>query len=163
MLLPVIQQPDPRLREISAPVEKITPELKKLAADMLETMYALGNGIGLAAPQVGRLCRMFVCDVSESRDQPRILINPVLASHNQEKTKRAEGCLSCRGFEGLVERYAKVTVRALALDGKKMTVKADGLLARCLQHELDHLDGIIIMDKAEPAPPDRQDDAKKII
>jgi peptide deformylase len=149
MILPVIQQPDPRLREVSAPVKKITPELQELAFNMLETMYSLGNGVGLAAPQVGRLCRMFVCDVSESRDQPRILINPELVSHNQETAKHMEGCLSCRGFEGLVERYTKVTVRSLNLDGKKMTIKADGLLARCLQHEIDHLNGIIILDKAE--------------
>ena len=148
MLLPVLQQPDPLLREKSLKINKITPQLKELAENMLETMYAMGNGVGLAAVQVGQLYRLFVYDVSSDRNEPQVLFNPELISHNNQTAKNIEGCLSCRGFEGVVERYIKVTVRGLNLDGKKIQIKADGLLARVLQHELDHLDGIIIMDKS---------------
>jgi len=154
MILPILQQPDPRLREQSVEVEKITPKIKKLADDLLETLYSVGNGVGLSAVQVGRLYRLFVCDVSAERNEPYVLINPEIISHNSETAKNVEGCLSCRGFEGLVERYTKVTVRGLNLDGKRITLKADGLLARCCQHEIDHLNGVIITDKAEPVPPD---------
>ena len=157
MLLPVLQQPDPLLCEKSVKIDKITPALKELAANMLETMYALGNGVGLAAVQVGKLYRLFVYDISPDRDCPQILFNPELISHNNETAKNVEGCLSCRGFEGLVERYTKITVRGLNIEGKRITIKADGLLARVLQHELDHLDGISIISKAEPVPPDTQD------
>jgi len=157
MLLPVLQQPDPLLRERSIAVDKITPELKELAENMLETMYAIGNGVGLSAVQVGKLYRLFVYDISADRNQPQVLFNPELISHNSEAAKNVEGCLSCRGFEGLVERYTKVTVRGLNLKGKRITIKADELLARVLQHELDHLEGIIIMDKSEPVPPDMQE------
>jgi len=159
MILPVLQQPDPRLREQSGKIEKITPELKKLAADLLETMYSVGNGVGLSAVQVGKLYRMFVCDVSSERNEPQVLINPEIVSHNSETAKNVEGCLSCRGFEGLVERYTKVTVRGLNLAGKRVTIKADGLLARCFQHEIDHLNGVMIVDKAEPVPPNEQAEA----
>ncbi|GBR76040.1 peptide deformylase [Candidatus Termititenax persephonae] len=156
MILPVLQQPDPLLREKSIMVSRSTPEIKQLAADLLETMYALGNGVGLAAPQVGRLYRLFVFDVSEGRNQPGALLNPEIISHNKETAKHEEGCLSCRNFDGVVERYTKVTVRGLNLDGKKVTIKAEGLLARVFQHEIDHLDGILIIDKAEPVPPEQK-------
>ena len=152
MILDVLQQPDPLLREKSVKVNRITPEIKKLAEDLLETMYALGNGVGLAAPQVGKPYRLFVFDVSEDRNQPGALVDPEIVSHRNKTAKNSEGCLSCRNFDGLVERYTKVTVRGLNLDGKKVTVKAEGLLSRVFQHEIDHLNGILIIDKAEPEP-----------
>ena len=152
MILDVLQQPDPLLREKSVKVNRITPEIKKLAEDLLETMYALGNGVGLAAPQVGKPYRLFVFDVSEDRNQPGALVDPEIVSHSNKTAKNSEGCLSCRNFDGLVERYTKVTVRGLNLDGKKVTVKAEGLLSRVFQHEIDHLNGILIIDKAEPEP-----------
>ena len=150
MILPVLQQPDPLLREKSVKVGHITPEIKQLMADLWETLYSVGNGVGLAAPQVGKPYRLFVYDVSEDRNQPGALIDPELISHNNETVKNEEGCLSCRGFDGVVERYTKVTVRGLNPDGKKVTIKAEGLLARVFQHELDHLNGVLIIDKAEP-------------
>jgi peptide deformylase len=164
MILPVLQQPDPRLREKSVKQKRFTPELKQLALDLLETLYALGNGVGLAAPQVGKLYRLFVYDVSADRDEPGALLDPEILSHNEQTAKNIEGCLSCRNFEGLVERYTKVTVRGINLDGKTVTIKAEGLLARVFQHEIDHLDGVIILDKAEPVPPDMPDeDTEKIV
>jgi peptide deformylase len=156
MLLSVLQQPEPLLCEKSIKIDKITPELKELAMNMLETMYAINNGVGLSAVQVGKLYRLFVYDISAERNEPQVLFNPELVSHNNETEKNVEGCLSCRGFEGLVKRYTKVTVRCLNLKGKKVTIKADGLLSRVLQHELDHLDGISITEKSEPVPPDMQ-------
>ena len=150
MILDILQQPDPLLREKSVKVNKITPEIKQLAKDLLETMYTLGNGVGLAAPQVGKLYRLFVFDVSPDRNQPGALINPEMISHNNETVKNEEGCLSCRNFDGMVERYSKVTVRGLNLDGKKVTIKAEGLLARVFQHEIDHLNGVLIINKTEP-------------
>ncbi|MDR1997755.1 MAG: peptide deformylase [Candidatus Margulisbacteria bacterium] len=164
MILSVLQQPDPRLREKSGEVQPADiPGLKELALNMLETLYSIGNGVGLAAPQVGRPLRMFVYDVSSDRNQPGVLINPEIISHNNATAKNIEGCLSCRGFEGLVERYTKVTVRAFNLDGKRATVKADGLLARVFQHEIDHLDGVIILDKAEPVPPEQQGAGARVV
>lgn len=163
MLLPVLQQPDPRLYEVSIAIDKITPEIKKLTADLLETMYSIGSGVGLAAPQVGKLYRMFVYDVSPDRDQPQVLINPEIISHNNETAKNVEGCLSCRGFEGLVERYTKITARGLDLTGRRVTLKADSLLSRVIQHEIDHLNGIIITDKAEPVLPDSQVKAEESV
>lgn len=118
-----------------------------MAENMLETMYSY-RGVGLAAPQVGQPIQMIVFDSSPERDQPAALLNPEIISHSKEMTETIEGCLSCRGFEGKVRRYAKVTVKGLNLAGKKVTFKADGILARVLQHEIDHLQGVIIMDKA---------------
>jgi peptide deformylase len=154
MILKILQHPDPLLREKSVKIANLTPELKTLALDLLETLYGVGNGVGLAAPQVGKLYRLFVYDISTDRNEPGALFNPELLSHNNQKAKHVEGCLSCRNFEGLVERYTKVTVRGVNLDGKTVTIKASGLLARVFQHEIEHLDGIVILDKAEPVPPD---------
>jgi peptide deformylase len=163
MILKVLQYPDPLLREKSVKIAKLTPELKTLALDLLETLYSMGNGVGLAAPQVGKLYRLFVYDISADRNEPGVLFNPELLSHNKQKAKHVEGCLSCRNFEGLVERYTKVTVRGVNLDGKTVTLKAADFLARVFQHELEHLDGIVILDKAEPVPPDRADTAAEIV
>jgi peptide deformylase len=152
MILTVLQDPTPILREKSQPIQKITADIKKLAEDMLETMYA-ANGVGLAAPQVGHPVQLIVIDPSAERNLPQVLINPRLESHSKSTIERIEGCLSCRGFEGKVTRYEKVTVQAKNLSGKSVKLKAEGLLARVLQHEIDHLKGILIKDIAVPIPP----------
>jgi peptide deformylase len=132
---------DPILREDTKPVEKITDELKKLAEDMFETME-LAKGIGLAAPQIGRTERMAVVDVDGAR---YVLINPEVV-HSEGKAKAEEGCLSIPDIYGDVERPAKVRVTATDLDGKEFEVDANELLARCLQHEIDHLHGKLFVD-----------------
>jgi peptide deformylase len=132
---------DPILREDTKPVEKITDELKKLAEDMFETME-LAKGIGLAAPQIGRTERMAVVDVDGAR---YVLINPEVV-HSEGKAKAEEGCLSIPDIYGDVERPAKVRVTATDLDGKEFEVDAGDLLARCLQHEIDHLHGKLFVD-----------------
>jgi peptide deformylase len=153
MILTVVQQPSSILRGRSVPIRKITEEIKRLAEDMVDTMYNY-RGVGLAAPQVGQPIQMIVFDASPERDQPAALLNPEIVSHSKDLAEAIEGCLSCRGFEGKVRRYAKVTVKGLNLAGKKVTFKAEGILARVLQHEIDHLHGIIIMDKAIPLTPE---------
>ncbi len=131
----------PVLRERTAPVDAVTDEVRRLADDMFETMHA-AKGIGLAAPQVGRRERLFVAEVDERRV---VLVNPeiVLA---EGKSKGEEGCLSIPEVFGDVERPARVVVRGLGADGAPVEVDATGLLARCLQHELDHLDGRLFLD-----------------
>lgn len=153
MILDVIQQPNPILRQKAVKVTKITAEIKKLAGNMLETLYAT-HGVGLAAPQVSQPIQLIVFDVSAERDQPGALINPEIVSHSKNKVKKIEGCLSCRGFEGLAERYEKVTVKGMSLNGKSVTIKAEGLFGRMLQHEIDHLRGVLLIDIAEPIPPE---------
>ena len=132
----------PVLRERTAPVAEVTDEVRRLAEDMFETMHA-AKGIGLAAPQVGRRERLFVAEVEEG--ERLVLINPeiVLA---EGKAKGEEGCLSIPEIYGEVERAARVTVRALDRDGRPFEVEGMGLLARCLQHEIDHLHGKLFID-----------------
>ena len=134
---------DPILRQKAKPVEKITRRIIQTLKDMEETMYA-ADGVGLAAPQVGILQRMFVVDVG---DGPLHLINPVIVSAEGSDIDR-EGCLSFPGLYGYVERAARVRLHALDPKGKSVRIEAEGLLARALQHELDHLDGILFIDKA---------------
>ena len=131
----------PVLRERTAPVAAVTDEIRRLADDMFETMH-VAKGIGLAAPQVGRRERLFVAEVDEQRV---VLVNPeiVLA---EGKSKGEEGCLSIPEVYGDVERPARVVMRGLGADGRPAEVDASGLLARCLQHELDHLDGRLFVD-----------------
>lgn len=160
-ILPILKYPDPRLRELSKPVEKFTPELKKLAQDMLETMYA-ENGIGLAAPQVGELVRMLVIDTrprdTEGRyeknemtekegqiQQPLIILNPEVVK-GEGKTTFSEGCLSVPSFFDDVERHEYIELKYQDLDGKTHILKTDGLLAICIQHEMDHLEGTLFID-----------------
>jgi peptide deformylase len=133
---------DPILREETRPVEQITDELRTLVANMFETMQA-AQGIGLAAPQVGRSERITVVDVG---DKPMVLINPEIIRAEGKPKKAEEGCLSIPEVYGDVERPAKVHVRALDLDGKEFEIEADELLARCLQHEIDHLHGKLFID-----------------
>lgn len=132
---------DPILREETKLVAEVTDELRALARNMFDTMY-LAKGIGLAAPQIGRTERLAVVDVD---DNPLVIINPEVI-HGEGRDKGEEGCLSIPDVYGDVERPAKVRVRATGLDGKEFEVEADGLFARCLQHEIDHLHGKLFID-----------------
>jgi peptide deformylase len=148
-LLEVLQFPDPRLRRKSDPVEKITDELRQLAADMLETMYA-EPGIGLAAPQVGAGLRLFVVDTEWTEEgaerKPLVLVNPEIREREGQIVWN-EGCLSVPDFNAEVERSERVVLHALDLEGREVVEHATGLRAVCFQHELDHLDGLLFIDR----------------
>lgn len=152
-VLTVLHYPDERLRTIAKPVAEITTQTRQLVADMLDTMYD-ENGIGLAATQVNIHQRVVVIDVSESRDQPLILINPEIIAKSGD-TSYEEGCLSVPQSYANVERAAEVTVKAQNLEGDWFELNADGLLAICLQHELDHLLGKLFIDYLSPLKRDR--------
>jgi len=142
--LTILEFPDPRLRTRATPVAAVDAALRDLIDDMLETMYA-ANGIGLAATQVNVHKRVLVTDVSEGRDQPRAFINPEILSRDGTEVSQ-EGCLSVPGYFDEVERAERIRVRALDRDGKVVEEDLDGLLAVCLQHEIDHLDGKLFVD-----------------
>lgn len=144
---PLIILPDPILRQVSAPVERVDADMRKLADDMLETMYD-APGIGLAAIQIGIPRRMLVIDVSREGDprEPLVFINPEIVASSDERSVYDEGCLSIPDYYAEVERPAKVTVKSLDRDGKDVVTEADGLLATCLQHEIDHLNGVLFID-----------------
>ncbi|MFC3163191.1 peptide deformylase [Ciceribacter thiooxidans] len=144
---PLIILPDPLLREVSKPVERVDSDILKLADDMLETMYD-APGIGLAAIQVGVARRLLVIDVSreDEEKQPLVFINPEILTSSDERSAYEEGCLSIPDYYAEVERPAKVTVRSIDRDGKEKTTEAEGLLATCLQHEIDHLNGVLFID-----------------
>ncbi|SCW36903.1 peptide deformylase [Rhizobium mongolense subsp. loessense] len=144
---PLIILPDPVLRQVSKPIERIDADLKRLADDMLETMYD-APGIGLAAIQVGVPRRILVIDVSREGEekQPQVFINPKIVKSSDERSVYEEGCLSIPDYYAEVERPATVSVEYLDRDGKEQTVEADGLLATCLQHEIDHLNGVLFID-----------------
>lgn len=152
-VLQVLHFPDERLRTIAKPVDAVTADIQQLVADMLETMYD-ENGIGLAATQVNVHQRVVVIDVSEDRNEPMVFINPEITARSGETTYE-EGCLSVPQSYGKVERAAEVTVTALDKDGKAFELHADGLLAICLQHELDHLLGKLFIDYLSPLKRDR--------
>ncbi len=140
----ILHYPDPRLRTRATPVEVVDESIRSLAADMLETMYD-APGIGLAATQVDVHKRVIVIDVSEAGDSPLVLINPrILAADGVEQMQ--EGCLSVPGFFELVERAERVRVETLDLQGERQEIDADGLLAVCIQHEMDHLEGKLFVD-----------------
>jgi len=145
----VLQFPDPRLKQVSKPVEDITDEIRELARDMCDVMYD-EPGIGLAAPQVGAAIRMFVIDTDWSEDgadrSPTVLINPELV-RTEGKITWEEGCLSVPDFTAEVERAAEVTIKAIDLDGKEYVEDCTGLRAVCMQHEYDHLDGKLFIDR----------------
>ncbi|MDR0378776.1 MAG: peptide deformylase [Candidatus Accumulibacter sp.] len=143
-LLPILRFPDPRLKKRAAPVRSIDGSVIRLARDMAETMYE-APGIGLAAPQVDVHVRMVVIDVSEARDQLLTLINPEIVESSGSQTGE-EGCLSVPGIYDKVERAENVVVRHLDLGGRERTIRADGLLAVCLQHEIEHLDGKMFIE-----------------
>lgn len=156
--LAVLHYPNPRLRLKAAPIAVIDESIKALAGDMLETMYAEG-GIGLAATQVGVQKRLVVMDLSEERNQPVFMVNPEILSV-EGKEEMQEGCLSVPGFYETVERAETIKFRYLSLDGKTVEQETDGLLAVCVQHEIDHLDGKLFIDYLSPLK--RQRIRKKI-
>ncbi|WP_064601509.1 peptide deformylase [Photobacterium sp. J15] len=147
-VLQVLTFPDERLRTVAKPVEKVTPEIQKIVDDMLETMYD-EEGIGLAATQVNVHQRIVVIDLSEERNQPMVLINPEITDKRGEDGIE-EGCLSVPGARALVPRAAEVSVKAQDRDGNEFTFDAEDLLAICVQHELDHLEGKLFVDYLSP-------------
>ena len=148
MLLPILEFPDPRLRKVAARVGSVTPEIERLVRDMAETMYA-APGIGLAATQVDVHKRVIVMDVSEARDELRGFIDPEIVFAEGE-AECEEGCLSVPGYYDKVTRAARVRVRATGVDGKPFELEAEGLLAVCIQHEMDHLLGKVFVDYLSP-------------
>lgn len=148
-LLPILVYPDPKLSTVAQPVDKVDETLRPLIADMFETMYA-ANGVGLAATQVDVHRRIVVIDVSEERNQPMVLINPELEWLSDEHLKGDEGCLSVPEIYDGVERAAQVRARALDEHGQSRTIEAEGLLAVCIQHEIDHLNGKVFVDHLSP-------------
>jgi len=144
---PLIILPDPVLRQVSAPVERIDTELRKLSEDMLATMYE-APGIGLAAIQVGVPRRLLVIDLAKDGEapDPRVFVNPEILSRGDAASVHEEGCLSIPEYYAEVERPAAVRVGYLDLDGKPQEIEADGLMATCLQHEIDHLNGVLFID-----------------
>jgi peptide deformylase len=144
---PLIILPDPLLRQASTPIERVDVDIKRLADDMLETMYD-APGIGLAAIQIGVPRRMLVIDVAREGEekQPLVFINPEILASSDERSVYEEGCLSIPDYYAEVERPATVKVKYLDRDGKEQLVDADGLLATCLQHEIDHLNGVLFID-----------------
>ncbi len=146
--LNILQYPDPRLRTIAAPVDQVNDEIRCLVGDMLKTMYQ-APGIGLAATQVDVHVRVIVIDISPEKDQPLVLINPeLLESSGQEVTE--EGCLSLPGIYEKVCRAEHIKITALGVGGKPFNLQADGLLAVCIQHEMDHLLGKVFVDYLSP-------------
>ncbi len=144
-LLNVLCYPDPRLHKVAKPVEQVDARIKKIVADMADTMYE-APGVGLAATQVDIHERIVVIDVSEEQNQLMVFISPEIIWSSPEKKSWREGCLSVPYFYDEVERPAQVRVKALDVDGKEFELDADGLLAVCLQHELDHLQGKVFVE-----------------
>ena len=154
-LLPIVEVPDPRLRQISSPVEQVDDEVRALVADMFETMYA-APGIGLAAIQVGVPRRILVIDLQEPANpedpeskpvkDPRVFINPEIVEHSDQDVPYTEGCLSVPDQYAEVDRPDRIRARWLDLDGNPRDEEITGLLATCLQHEMDHLNGILFID-----------------
>ena len=143
----IVIEPDPILRKKSERLEKVDDEIKKLLDDMLETMYA-APGIGLAAVQVGILKRLIVIDISKENEKknPIFLVNPVIISRSSDTSVYEEGCLSLPGHFAEIERPAECKVEYIDYDGKKKEIKAKGLLSTCIQHEVDHLNGVLFID-----------------
>ena len=154
-ILEVVKAGNPVLKQVAKPIKKIDSRLRRLMDDMAETMYKC-DGVGLAAPQVGQSIRLVVIDVGEGIIE---LINPVI-THREGKVIDSEGCLSVPGIFGDVERAERVTVEYTTRFNKRRTLKADGLLARCIQHECDHLEGTLFIDIAkslrQESPEDRE-------
>ena len=147
-MLPILEYPDPRLKKVAAPVAAVTPEIRKLVADMAETMYS-APGVGLAATQVNVHKRVLVIDISETKDQLRVFINPEILSAEGE-AECEEGCLSVPGYYDKVTRAARIRVRALDENGETFELDAEGLLAVCIQHEMDHLIGKVFVEYLSP-------------
>jgi peptide deformylase len=148
-LLPILCYPDPKLHTLAKPVQQVDTRIKTLIANMLETMYE-AKGIGLAATQVNVHERLIVIDISEERDAPLVLINPTLLWRSAETHVNEEGCLSVPGIYDGVVRHDAVKVEALDGQGKSQVLEADGLLAMCIQHEMDHLMGKVFVEYLSP-------------
>ena len=151
----ILHFPDPRLRQVAAPVETVDDEIRQLVDDMVETMYD-APGIGLAATQINVHKRVIVIDTSPERSSLLVLINPEITKREGEQTLE-EGCLSVPGIYEKVTRFEKITVRALGRDGKPFELEAEELLAVCIQHEIDHLDGKVFVDYLSPLKQQRID------
>ena len=163
MLRRILELPDPLLREVADPILRVTPEVEALVADMFATMHA-NFGIGLAAPQVGELVRLVVIELPPDEQDPQagaryVLINPELRRLG-ERESMSEGCLSLPGFRAMVERARTATVTYTGIDGRRARLDAQGLLAQAVQHEIDHLNGVLFIDhldsmaELEQIPPD---------
>lgn len=147
-ILDILHFPDPRLRKPALPVEQVDDEIRRIVDDMFETMYA-APGIGLAATQVNIQQQIIVIDISKEQNEPLVLINPEIVSREGEE-EMEEGCLSVPGYYETVRRADRVTVKALDRDGNAFELDVDGLLAVCIQHEKDHLDGKLFVDYLSP-------------
>ena len=147
-ILPILEYPDKRLRTAATPVETVDETLKALIVDMFHTMYE-APGIGLAATQVNVHKQLLILDISEDRSQPMVFINPRVVAKDGSQIYQ-EGCLSLPGIYADVKRYNQITVQALDRDGKEFSLDADGLLAVCIQHEMDHLAGKVFVDHLSP-------------
>lgn len=152
-LLAILQYPDERLHKVARPVQTVDERIRKLAADMAETMYE-ARGIGLAATQVDVHERVVVIDLSEERNALMVLVNPMI-THKEGQTVYEEGCLSVPGIYDKVTRAERITAEYLDLDGNKQTIDTDGLLAICIQHEIDHLDGKVFVEYLSPLKQNR--------
>ncbi|MEQ6916406.1 peptide deformylase [Halomonas aquatica] len=152
--LPILEFPDERLRNIAVPVASVDDEVRRLVDDMLETMYD-ASGIGLAATQVDVHRRVIVMDVSDDRSSPLVLINPEFTPIGDERDPMQEGCLSIPEYYAEVPRALKVHLKALDRDGQPYELEAEGLLAHCIQHEYDHLEGVLFVDYLSPLKRDR--------
>ena len=152
--LTILRYPDPRLHTVAKAVVQVDARIRQLVDDMLESMYD-ADGVGLAATQVDVHERVIVIDTSEMRDQPRVLINPELLARSEEMTFTDEGCLSVPAIYDRVRRHARVTVRALGRDGTPLEFEAEGLLAVCVQHEMDHLLGKVFVEYLSQLKRDR--------
>lgn len=144
-LPPVLRYPETFLRKKTQSVSAVDRNIKKLIQEMFEVMYA-DNGIGLAANQIGENLSIFIADISDDQSQPLVFINPEITEKSEKKQTYEEGCLSVPGIFAKVERPAKITVNALDQAGKPFSLAADGLLSQCIQHELDHLAGVLFID-----------------
>jgi peptide deformylase len=153
-LLSILRYPDPRLHTVARPVAAVDERLRRLVDDMLETMYA-NDGVGLAATQVDVHERVIVMDTSDTRDHPRVLINPEITARSDEMAQAEEGCLSVPQVYDKVERHARVTVRALDREGAPFELEAQGLEAVCVQHEMDHLVGKVFVEYLSALKRDR--------
>jgi len=147
-LLEILHYPDPRLRTVASPITEVNDEIRILIENMAETMYA-APGIGLAATQVNVHKRLILIDISETRDQLQVFINPEVTSKGTE-TSMEEGCLSVPGIYETVTRAGSITYKALDIHGNSVEGKAEGLLAICIQHEIDHLEGKVFVDYLSP-------------
>ena len=152
--LNILTYPDPRLHQVARPVASVDARIRTLVGDMLETMYA-AEGVGLAATQVDVHERVIVMDTSSDRNQPRVLINPEIVWKSDELATAEEGCLSVPAIYDKIDRAARVRVRALDREGQVQEFEADGLLAVCVQHEMDHLVGKVFVEYLSPFKRDR--------